>query len=302
MIVVAGPGQGSQKPGFLTPWLDDPTSASLLATLSEAAEIDLVAHGTTSDADTIRDTAVAQPLIVAAGIITAERLFRDRDKHNVALAGHSVGEITAACVAGVLSAKDAMRFVHARATGMAKAAAKTPTSMAAVLGGEQDDVVAHLAKHNLAPANFNGGGQIVAAGAVQDIEALAADPMPKTRVIPLSVAGAFHTHFMSEAVAPLADFAKTLQPQNPTVPLYTNANGETVAKGSTYLDLLVAQVECPVHWDAVTKAFAPTLEGFIELAPGGTLAGLVKRQVKGVPTVAIKTPEDLPAALELLGA
>ncbi len=205
MIVLVAPGQGSQTPGFLEPWIADPEARATLERYSEVVGIDLVQHGTVSDADTIRDTAVAQPLIVAAGLLTAAALkARTREGRLDGVAGHSVGEITAAAISGILSDEDALRFVRERSTQMARAAAQVQTGMSAVIGGDEDALLARLDELGLQPANFNGGGQIVVAGELAALEALAADPVEGTRVIPLQVAGAFHTRFMEPAVAPLA--------------------------------------------------------------------------------------------------
>jgi [acyl-carrier-protein] S-malonyltransferase len=302
VIVVVAPGQGSQTPGFLEPWLADSALRTQVEGISDAVGIDLVAHGTTSDADTIRDTAVAQPLIVAAGLLTLSKLFADGRRDRIAgVAGHSVGEITAAAAAGILSDTDAVAFVRERGRAMAQAAALTPTGMAAVLGGDEQALLLRLTELGLEPANFNGGGQIVVAGALDALDALKAEPVPGTRVIPLQVAGAFHTRYMQPAVAALADFAMTLTPSDPTLTIWTNKDGSTVASGSSFVDLLVGQVSSPVRWDKTMEALAAAgVTGIIELAPAGALVGLVKRGLKGVPTVAVKTPDDLDAAFAMI--
>ncbi|QAY74102.1 ACP S-malonyltransferase [Agromyces protaetiae] len=302
MIVVVCPGQGSQTPGFLAPWLAEPAFAERLAALSDAAEVDLALHGTESDADTIRDTSIAQPLIVAAGILTLDAVLAgDRRSRVGGVAGHSVGEITAAAATGVLSDTDAMRFVAARGRAMADAAAEVATGMSAVLGGDEAELLAKLAGLGLEPANFNGGGQIVVAGALDALEQLKAEPPAGARVIPLQVAGAFHTRYMASAVDRLAAVAAELSPADPTLPLWTNRDGSLVSSGAAFLDLLVGQVSSPVRWDLDMEAFgAAGVTGIIELAPAGALVGLAKRGLKGVPTVAVKTPDDLAAAHALL--
>ncbi|MCM3659055.1 ACP S-malonyltransferase [Agromyces mediolanus] len=302
MIVVVCPGQGSQTPGFLTPWLEDPARAARLAELSAAAELDLAEHGTVSDAETIRDTKVAQPLIVAAGILTLEALFDGGRAVGIGgIAGHSVGEITAAAGSGVLDASEAMRFVAARGRAMADAAAEVATGMSAVLGGDEQELLARLAELGLEPANYNGGGQIVVAGALDALEQLKAEPPAGTRVIPLQVAGAFHTRYMRPAVDRLAEVAATLSPADPVLPLWTNRDGSRVESGGAFVELLVGQVSSPVRWDLDMAAFADAgVTGIIELAPAGALVGLAKRGLKGVPTVAVKTPDDLDAATELI--
>ncbi|UOQ89323.1 ACP S-malonyltransferase [Agromyces endophyticus] len=302
MIVVVCPGQGSQTPGFLAPWLAEPGFAARLDALSAAAGVDLATHGTVSDADTIRDTAVAQPLIVAAGLLTLDALLADGRAARIGgIAGHSVGEITAAAGAGVLSGTDAMGFVAERGRAMAEAAALEPTGMSAVLGGDEAGLLARLDELGLEPANFNGGGQIVVAGAVDALEQLKAEPPAGARVIPLQVAGAFHTRYMRPAVERLAKVAEELSPADPTLPIWTNRDGSVVASGAEFLELLVGQVSSPVRWDRCMESFAAAnVTGIIELAPAGALVGLAKRGLKGVPTVAVKTPDDLPAAIELI--
>jgi [acyl-carrier-protein] S-malonyltransferase len=302
VIVVVCPGQGSQTPGFLAPWLTEPAYAERLGALSDAAGIDLASHGTVSDADTIRDTAIAQPLIVAAGILTLERLLADGRSEGIGgIAGHSVGEITAAAGAGVLSETAAMRFVAERGRAMADAAALAPTGMSAVLGGDETALVARLDELGLEPANFNGGGQIVVAGALDALERLKDEPPAGARVIPLQVAGAFHTRYMRPAVERLAAVAGDSDVSDPGVTLWTNRDGSVVASGAAFVDLLVGQVSSPVRWDRCMEAFAAAgVTGIIEVAPAGALVGLAKRGLKGVPTVAVKTPDDLPAAIDLI--
>lgn len=307
MIVLVAPGQGSQTPGFLSSWITDPTLKEQLERLSEASGVDLVAHGTTSDADTIRDTAVAQPLIVAAGLLTARALFERVSPGAIAgVAGHSVGELTAAALAGVVSEADAVSLVTVRAQAMAQAAAATPTGMSAVLGGDEAELLARLDQLGLQPANFNGGGQIVVAGDLDALAALAAEPPAKARVIPLKVAGAFHTRYMESAVEPLRAAASAVEASDPSTRLWTNATGTEITGGREFLDLLVGQVASPVRWDKTMESFqAAGITGLIELAPAGALTGLAKRGLRSpddgkLPTVAITSPDDLAAAVDLL--
>ena len=302
MIVVVCPGQGSQTPGFLAPWLERPDFAADLAEISDEVGIDLRAHGTVSDSDTIRDTAIAQPLIVAAGLLTVKALLAEGRHAGVAgIAGHSVGEITAAAGAGILSAADAMRFVRERGKAMAQAAALAPTGMSAVIGAEESELLSRLAELELEPANFNGGGQIVVAGALPALASLAENPPARARVIPLQVAGAFHTRYMRPAREHLQAVAAGLAPSDPTLPIWTNHDGSLVSSGARFLELLVGQVSSPVRWDLCMQSFADAgVTGIIEVAPAGALVGLAKRALKGVPSVAIKTPDDLPAAWALL--
>jgi [acyl-carrier-protein] S-malonyltransferase len=300
VIVIVAPGQGSQKPGFLSPWLELPGVPERLAALGEAAGVDLVQHGTVSDADTIRDTLVAQPLIVAAGILALDALGESASLAG-GVAGHSVGEITAAVAAGVLEAEDAMALVGERARAMADAAAETPTGMAAVLGADEAALEARLAELGLQPANYNGGGQIVVAGALDALAALAEAPPERARVIPLQTAGAFHTSYMAPAVERFRARAAATRASDPTTTLWTNRDGSAVASGTDFLDLVVGQVSSPVRWDRCMAAFQEAgVTGIVELAPAGALVGLAKRGLRGVPAVGITTPDDLPAAVRLL--
>ncbi|WP_405537896.1 ACP S-malonyltransferase [Streptomyces sp. NBC_00075] len=303
MLVLVAPGQGAQTPGFLTPWLDLPGAAERVAEWSDAIGLDLVHYGTEADADAIRDTAVAQPLLVAAGILSASALgAMGGGLVPGAVAGHSVGEITAAAFAGVLDDTAALTLVRKRGLAMAEAAAVTKTGMAALLGGDPEVSVAHLEKLGLTPANVNGAGQIVAAGTEEQIEALLQDkPEGVRKVVKLQVAGAFHTHHMAPAVDALAAAAASLTPGDPKVTYVSNKDGQTVADGSEVLARLVGQVANPVRWDLCMETFkALGATAFIEVCPGGTLTGLAKRALPGVKTLALKTPADLDAARELI--
>jgi [acyl-carrier-protein] S-malonyltransferase len=301
VIVVVCPGQGSQTPGFLEPWMAEERFRSQLESISDAVGIDLIAHGTTSDADTIRDTAIAQPLIVAAGLLTLSALLDGRRDRIGGVAGHSVGEVTAAAAAGILSETDAMTLVRERGIAMAGAASLVSTGMSAVVGGAEDELLAKLDALGLYPANFNGGGQIVVAGELPALEALKNDPPAGARVIPLQVAGAFHTRYMAPAVDHLRDVASTIEKHDPTLTIWTNDDGSVVTDGVKFIDLLVGQVSSPVRWDKNMEAFADAgVTGIVEVAPAGALVGLAKRGLKGVPTVAVKTPDDLAAAIDLI--
>ena len=301
VIVVVCPGQGSQTPGFLEPWLADSGARAALAGFSEAAGLDLEKHGTVSDAETIRDTAVAQPLIVAASLIALRALLDAGAAGRIGgIAGHSVGEIAAAAGAGILGEADALQFVSERAVAMAQAAAAEPTGMSAVLGGEETAVVEHITGFGLEPANFNGGGQIVVAGALDALARLADEPLRGTRVVPLQVAGAFHTRYMRSAREWLAGAAGAFEARDPGLRIWTNNDGSTVDSGPRFIELVVGQVASPVRWDKCMASFAAAgVTGLVELAPAGALTGLARRGLKGVPTVAIKSPDDVPAAVEL---
>ncbi|MFF9812400.1 ACP S-malonyltransferase [Streptomyces sp. NPDC014006] len=299
MLVLVAPGQGAQTPGFLTPWLDLPGAADRVAAWSEAIGLDLAHYGTKADAEEIRDTAVAQPLLVAAGILSAAALG---DVSPGAVAGHSVGEITAAAFAGVLDDTAALTLVRTRGLAMAEAAAITETGMSALLGGDPEVSVAHLHQLGLTPANINGAGQIVAAGTLEQLAALNEDkPEGVRKVVPLKVAGAFHTHHMAPAVDKLAEAAKALTPADPSVPYVSNKDGQSVTTGAEVLDRLVGQVANPVRWDLCMETFQQLgVTALLEVCPGGTLTGLAKRALPGVRAFALKTPDDLDAARELI--
>ncbi|KAB7744695.1 acyltransferase domain-containing protein [Nostocoides sp. F2B08] len=304
MLVIVCPGQGSQKPGFLTPWLDIPGVRERAEWLSAVAGLDLVAHGTTSDEATIKDTAVAQPLLVMAGLVSMLTLFEhpgDGFRRVAAGAGHSVGEITAASAAGVISAEQAMVFVRERGKAMAAASAVRPTGMSAVLGGDPDEVADTLTAHGLTPANNNGAGQIVAAGTMEQLSTLAEAPPAKARVIPLQVAGAFHTEHMAPAVSVLSGFAKAMSTHDARVPLVSNADGKVVHGGREVLSRLVSQVSNPVRWDLCMETLRELgTTAIIEVPPAGTLTNLAKRALPGVETVALRTPDDLEKAHRLV--
>ena len=310
MLVIAAPGQGAQTAGFLTPWLDLPGFADRLAAWSDLAGCDLIRYGTTAGAEEITDTAIAQPLLVAVAIAAAESLGGGAERAGnlglirrqaVIAAGHSVGELAAGAIAGVLSAEDAMRLVGVRGRAMAKAAAAESTGMTAVLGGDQDEVLAALAGHGLTPANVNGAGQIVAAGTMAQLDALAAAPPAGARLRPLSVAGAFHTVHMAPAVDALREAAASVTVRDPGIMLLSNADGAVVTSGRDWLERIVTQVSAPVRWDECMHTMSGLgATALIELPPGGTLTGLARRALPDLARLALKTPGDLAAARGLL--
>ncbi|MFJ9208588.1 ACP S-malonyltransferase [Streptomyces sp. NPDC102264] len=305
MLVLVAPGQGAQTPGFLTPWLELPGAEDRLRAWSAAIDLDLVHYGTDADADEIRDTAVAQPLLVAASLLSARQLFpttEDVARDVGVTGGHSVGELAATALAGVVSDDVALSLVRARGIAMAEAAAITETGMSALLGGEPDTTLAHLDKLGLTPANVNGAGQIVAAGTLEQLAALEADkPEGVRRVVALKVAGAFHTHHMAPAVEKLDTAARSVSVADPVVPYVSNRDGRTVSTGSGIVTGLVGQVANPVRWDLCMETFKERgVTALIELCPGGTLTGIAKRALPGVKTLALKKPEDLDAARALI--
>lgn len=297
MLVIVAPGQGAQTPGFLSPWLEEGHFAERLAWLSAVADMDLVHYGTEADKETIRDTAVAQPLLVASGLLAALELFphpADAFGRIGAVAGHSVGELTAAAGARAITAEQAMVLVRERGKAMAEAAAQTPTSMTAVLGGDREDVLAKLAEHGLTAANDNGPGQIVAAGTVEQLEAFAENPPARARLMPLSVAGAFHTDHMAPAVDVLGRLARAVSTHDPRTPVISNRDGQVVQDGRDVVRRIVAQVANPVRWDLCMETMLDLgVTGLLEMPPAGTLTGIAKRAMKGVETFALKTPDQL---------
>ncbi|MCC3761971.1 ACP S-malonyltransferase [Glycomyces sp. TRM65418] len=303
MLAILAPGQGSQKPGFLSPWIEEPSADARLREWSDLIGLDLVRLGTEADQDEITDTANTQPLLVAAGLLAAERLLAEGTalgSADLTVAGHSVGELTALAISGVLSPEAAVRLAAVRGREMAAACNIEPTTMAAVLGGVEDEVLAAIESAGAWPANRNGAGQIVAAGPVAAIQKLAQQPPEKARVIPLKVAGAFHTPHMAPAQEALEAVAAEIEVADPVRTLLSNKDGRPVTSGTTALQQIVAQVTSPVRWDACMSTLgASGVTAVIELPPAGTLTGLAKRALKGVERVNVNTPEDLAAAAEL---
>lgn len=298
MLALLAPGQGSQTPGMLSPWLELPGAGEAVAAYSELTGLDLLRLGTTADADEIKDTAVTQPLIVTVGLLAAAQLTPGDE---VVVAGHSVGEITAAAVAGALTPPAAVTFAAHRGAEMAAACALAPTGMSAVLGGDPDEVAAAITAHGLIPANRNGAGQTVAAGSLPALAALAANPPAGARVRPLPVAGAFHTHYMGPAEDALGEFSRTLAARDPEHLLLSNADGSAMSTGAAVLARLVAQVTRPVRWDLCTATMRDLgVSAVVELPPAGTLIGVAKRELPGANLLAIRGPEDLDGARELI--
>ncbi|HEY0217120.1 MAG TPA: ACP S-malonyltransferase [Cellulomonas sp.] len=309
MLAIVCPGQGAQTPGMLSPWLELPGTADRLTAFSDAAGVDLTTHGTVSDADTIRDTAVAQPLIVSTSLLALRALLDEiGDAGGLPLAdvtaGHSVGEFAAAAVAGVFDDAGAVGLVAHRARFMAEAAATERTGMTAVLGGDPAEVTAAIEAAGLWPANVNGGGQVVAAGSLEALARFAENPPTRARVVPLQVAGAFHTPFMQPALEAFGAVAATWPSAAPRTVLLSDADGAAYADGAAGADVLarlVAQIAAPVRWDLCQATMVELgVTGLLELAPGGVLKGLARRSLPGVETVAITSPADLPAARDLV--
>jgi [acyl-carrier-protein] S-malonyltransferase len=303
LIALSCPGQGAQTPGFLTPWLELESFKTEIEKYSAILDMDLVHFGTEADADQIKDTKIAQPLIVAASMASHAALITalQDDSMFEGVAGHSVGEIAAANIAGVLDTEAALKFVKARGEQMAMAASLEASSMAAVVGGEQDIVLEHLSYLGLFAANFNGKGQIVAAGSSSKIQELISSAPAGARVVGLAVAGAFHTPFMESAKVALSSLASSIRTENPKLLLWSNSDGSRVDSGDKFLDLLVSQVSKPVRWDkTMDSMFSDGVSAVIELLPGGTLTGIAKRAMPGVATLALKSPEDIAKAVSFV--
>jgi len=306
VLAVVAPGQGSQTPGFLTPWFEyfdavGPFSANLVAGWSERTSLDLRHLGTAADADEIKDTAKAQPLLVLGGLTGAGALFTGDASSISLVAGHSVGEITAAAMTNVINGDDAISLVAARGREMAKAAAGSQSGMSAVLGGDRDEVVKHLLSLGLTPANENGAGQIVAAGSLSALATLAENPPAGSRVRALAVSGAFHTDVMKPAVPVLAEIASKIAASDPQIQILSNKDGALVTSGREVVDRIVGQIAGPVRWDLCMQTMADMgITGVIEMPPAGTLVGLIKRAQPQIETFALKTPDDLDAAREFV--
>ncbi|MCH9666495.1 MAG: ACP S-malonyltransferase [Actinomycetia bacterium] len=303
MLAFLAPGQGSQTPGMLTGWLDLPGVAQRIAAWSDISGLDLARLGTTATAEEITDTAVTQPLVVAATLLAHEELARHGDLQNldIVAAGHSVGEIAAYAIAGVITADEAIGLATTRGAEMAKACALEPTGMSALLGGDEEEVLARLDALDLVPANRNAAGQIVAAGAVSALEKLAEDPPARARVRALATAGAFHTQYMASALPGYAAVADRITPADPTATLLSNADGRPVSSGADAMTKLVAQLTQPVRWDLCTATMRGLgTSAIVEFPPAGTLAGIAKRELKGTPTHPIKSPADLDGLAEFL--
>ena len=299
MLAIIAPGQGSQTPGLFNGWIEDPSLKELIIAWSDAIGLDLLRLGTTAEADEIKDTENAQPLIVAASLLGAHALGV---KSCAVTSGHSVGELAAAALSGAISEGDALTLVRARGVEMAKAAATSPSGMSAVLGGDRSEVLAAISALNLVAANDNGAGQIVAAGELQALTQLGENPPAGARVRALAVAGAFHTSFMAPAVEPLRKLAATLQTHNVSIQVISNKDGQVVRDGAEVLDRIVNQIANPVRWDLCMETLKTLgVTGVIELPPAGTLVGLLKRAVPEIETFALKSADDLSAAREFAG-
>ncbi len=304
MLALVAPGQGAQTPGFLNPWLELPRAKDLLSWWSAVAGVDLLHLGTAADSEEIKATENAQPLLVSAGLLGALSLFphpSDAFGKVGVVAGHSVGEFTAAAGARAITAESAMVLVRERGLAMAEASAQVESGMSALLGGERELVLKSIAEHHLIAANENGAGQIVAAGLLENLRALEANPPEGVRVRPLAVAGAFHTSYMASAHARLAQLARSVSVRDPRTRVLSNADGAVIHSGREILDRMISQISRPVRWDLCMESMSQLgVTAVIEVPPAGTLVGLIKRALPGVETLALKTPEDIPAAMDII--
>ncbi len=304
MLAIVAPGQGAQTPGFLNPWVESPRVRELLTWWSAVSQIDLIRLGTAADAEEIKETANAQPLLVAAGLVGALSLFphpSDAFSKVAVTAGHSVGELTAVAGARAITAESAMVLVRERGREMAKASAAAPTGMSAILGGEREEVLAHIASLGLTAANENGAGQIVAAGLLTSLAKLSEAPPANSRVRSLAVAGAFHTSYMESARERMELLARSVTVRDPRTKILSNRDGSVVHHGREVLDRIVGQITNPVRWDLCMKTMIELgVTAVIEVPPAGTLVGLIKRAMPSVETLALKTPADIPAAMDLI--
>jgi [acyl-carrier-protein] S-malonyltransferase len=302
VLALLAPGQGSQTPGMLAPWLELAGAVDRIDAWSTISGLDLARLGTTATAEEITDTAVTQPLVVAATLLANEELAKRGllSGKDVTVAGHSVGEIAAYAIAGVISADDAVKLAATRGAEMAKACALEPTGMSAVLGGDEAEVLARLEALDLVPANRNAAGQIVAAGALSALDKLAEDPPAKARVRQLATAGAFHTHFMASATDGYAAAVSKVATTEPTATLLSNADGQPVSSAADAMSKLISQLTRPVRWDLCTETLRQqNVTAIVEFPPAGTLAGIAKRELRGVPTHAVKSPADLDGLAEI---
>ncbi|UVE95201.1 ACP S-malonyltransferase [Dietzia sp. B32] len=304
MLCLTSPGQGSQKAGMLAPWLELPGASDRLDEWSASSGLDLERLGTTATLQEITDTAVTQPLVVASALLGAAELRRrGQVPSDTMVAGHSIGEIAALAIAGIVSEADALRLASVRGAAMSRACAERPTGMIAVLGGVEADVLLSLDTAGLQPANRNGAGQIVAAGPLEACDALEQNPPSRARLRRLEVAGAFHTHHMASAVAEFRELADTIEVNDPELTLISNADGMVVTSGRDALDRVVSQITHPVRWDLCTQTMLKLgVDTFVELPPSGSLVGLAKRMMRDVPRYGVTTVEDLEFALESVPA
>lgn len=281
MLLLLSPGQGSQSSGLLRPWLDLPGARERLATWSGATDLDLLELGTLAPDDVVRRTEVAQPLLTAVALLSGRSLL-DGARPDL-VCGHSVGELSALALAGVLTDDEAVVLAAGRGAAMARAAAVSPTGMTAVLGGTVDENA--LAAAGLEVATVNAPGQVVVGGPVDALDAL---KVPGARLRRLDVAGAFHTRAMAPAADELRTLVDALTPADAECDVVANADGARLRDGRALLDRLVGQLTRPVRFDLCLAAVGDATRA-VELAPGGVLTALVKRVLRELPVTALTT-------------
>ena len=292
MYALLTPGQGSQFPRMLRPWLRDPHAVDLLRSWSRTADVDLVHLGTKAGTEEIARTENAQPLLVAQALLLRDLLPLTTTRW--IMAGHSVGELAAAAFAGALAPEDAVSLARARGMAMAQACSLAPTTMAAVIGGTPESIVSRLHEIGLTAANYNGAGQVVAAGLIENVNRLKQDPPKGTKVHQLSVAGAFHTSYMKPARAEFERAADRIRFHDVTHPLLSNLDGRLVTNGVEIRERLIAQLTVPVRWDlclTTLGTFSPEL--VVAAPPGRVMTGLMTRRFPDLRTLCVQTPKDL---------
>ena len=303
MLALVAPGQGSQSVGMLAPWVVDSKTKDLVQSWSKLVSVDLLKLGQFGTTDEIKSTDIAQLLIFITSILSSLDLdLRNEKDSSIVYAGHSVGEFAAYSLAGAFEVDQALRLVAKRGQAMLAATKVfSKTGMSAVLGGNKEEVVSYLSEFDLIPANINSNGQIIAAGTLENLDRLANTPLTGTRIRPLEVSAAFHTKFMEPAVSQFTEIFKVISVKSPRQIVLSNKNGERVSNSTDITENLIQQVISPVRWDLCqAKMRELGVTGMLELAPGGTLCGIAKKEIPNVETFAIKTPEDIQGANEFI--
>ena len=291
------PGQGSQTSGMYSTWITDTANKELIAKYSELIDLDLFHYGTSATQAEITATNIAQPLLTALAFMSFSKLEVNSNS-NIIYSGHSVGEFSAASLAGFYYDKTAMKLVNVRGKAMAEAAASNnATGMSAVLGGDKAEVIRHIEQFDLVPANVNSNGQIVASGLLSNLEKLSENPPASTKVRKLEVAGAFHSQFMKSAESELEKEFAQVEVTDSNSSFISNKDGQIIKDSSELKNRLITQITSPVRWDLCqAKMIELGVTGMLELAPAGVLTGIAKREMPGVELFAIKSPEDIPGA------
>ena len=303
MLAVVAPGQGSQSVGMLSPWVTDSKDKELVDSWSSLISVDLLKLGQSGNSEEIKSTDNAQLLIFITSILSSLNLdLKNAKDQSIIFAGHSVGEFAAYSIAGTFEVDQALKIVARRGQSMLAATnAFSKTGMSAVLGGNNDEVISYLREFNLIPANINSNGQIIAAGTLENLDRLANTPPAGTRVRPLEVSAAFHTKYMEPAISRFKEIFRDLNTNSPSQIILSNKNGEELNKSTDIIENLINQVISPVRWDLCqAKMVELGVTGMLELAPGGTLCGIAKKEIPSVETFAIKSPEDIQSANDFI--